>query len=224
MASTSSSTNAPVQTRAADDSLTPFEWIQLRSRALTIVLVAGLAIGAAFALWKRSVAIKEENAERAYYQALRTGQAGNAQATETELRRLVTRYAGTAAATQGAMSLAILKYDAGKNAEGVKVLEDVQREGVPESFAASIEALLAAGLSNQGQHVEAATRYRAAAEKALFPAERDSYLAESARSMMAANRPQDAIPIWKAIAENPDSPGAFEARVRLGELTARPVQ
>lgn len=222
MATTTTAAPTPAQT-SRDESITPFEWIQLHSKALTILLVVALALGAGYALWKRSLAIKEENAEKAYYQALRAAQGGNAQAAETELQRLVTRYAGTASATQGAMSLATLRYEAGKHAEGIKVLEQIQAEGVPESFQASVEALIAAGYSDMGKHPESAAKYRLAADKANFPADRDSYLGEAARQLAAANQPQEALAIWKGIAENPDSPGSAEARVRIGELAARAV-
>lgn len=206
-----------------DDEFSAFDWIQEHSKALTIVLVAGLAIGAAFALWKRSGAIKEDRAERAYFVALRAMQGGNAAAGTTDLNRLITRYAGTAAATQAAMTLATMHYDEGKHTEGVAVLERVQREGVPRQFEASIEALVASGLSDQGKFEEAAGRYRSASEKAVFPADRDAYLAESARSLTSASKPQEALSIWQQLAADPDSPVVPEAKVRIGELTAKPA-
>ena len=52
-----SSTVTPTAPVQRDETLSPFEWIQLHSRALTIVLVTGVAVGLAWALWKRSDAI-----------------------------------------------------------------------------------------------------------------------------------------------------------------------
>jgi predicted negative regulator of RcsB-dependent stress response len=217
-----STTATPATAPVRDESPTPFEWIQLHSRALTIVLVAGIAVGAAYALWKRSGAIKEDRAEKAYFQALRAVQSGNAPVAAQELDRLVTRYAGTSAATQAAMTLATIRFRDGKHAEGIQVLEKLKAEGVPESFEASIEALVAAGLADQGKFDDAAARYRVAAGKAQFPADRDSFLAEAARSLMSANKRPEALAIWSSLASDPDSPQIAEARVRVGELTAKP--
>lgn len=219
-----STTTAPSSPGSRADSITPFEWIQLHSKALTIALVVALAAGAGYALWKRSAAIKEERAEKAYFQALRSAQSGNQQLAQSDLEKLIGRYSGTSAATQGAISLATLHFEARNYAKGIQVLESIKAQGAPESFIASIDALIAAGYSDNGKHAEAAASYRSAAEKAEFPADRDAYLAEAARELTAASRPQDALAIWRRLAENPESATAPEAHVRIGELTARPAK
>lgn len=216
-----STTTAPsTASTSADDSFSPFDWIQLHSKALTVVLVGGLVVGAGYALWKRSIAIKEERAEQAYFQALRTTQSGNPQLAEADMEKLITRYAGTAAATQAAMNLAILQFESGNYAKGLSVLEKVKASGVPKTFEASVEGLIAAGLVDSGKPADGAARYRVAADKAPFPAEHDTYLAEAARALLVAGRKEEALAIWKELGANEDSPAYAEAHVRIGELTA----
>jgi predicted negative regulator of RcsB-dependent stress response len=214
-----SSTPVPPAT-SQDATLSPLDWLQIHSKKLTIGVIAALVVAAGIALWKRSEAIKQERAEQAYYAALRGGQTGNMAQVQTELGRIVTRYGGTNAGTQAAMSLATMQYEAGNYAAGIQSLENAKAAGVPDVFKASVEALIASGLADQGKPAEAAARYEAAARMAQFETDKHVYRAEAARSLMVANRNAEALAIWKELMTDPESPVAAEARVRVGELGA----
>ena len=217
-------TTTPDSIAERADQFSAFEWIQLHSRELTFALIGLVAVGAGIAFYKRSGAIKEERAERAYYTAMRSSQAGNKPLAIADLDKVILRYNGTAAAALAAMSSAELQYDAGRPAEGVKSLQKVSADGAAKPFAASIAALLADGLVDQGKASEAATKYREAAEKAVFPADRDIYLANAARALQAAGKKDEALKLWQQLASDAESVQSAEAHVRIGELSAKPAK
>jgi len=64
---------------------------------------------------------------------------------------------------------------------------------------------------------------REAAEEARFDIDRDGYLADAARAYRRAGNDAEAVRIWTGLAEDPLGALAAEARVRLGELTAKPA-
>lgn len=221
---TATPSTPPAPTTSRDESFSPLEWMQLHSRELTFAFVALVVIGGGVLFWKRSVAIKNERAEKAYFQSLRSVQAGNPQLALSDLQKVVTRYNGTAAAAQAAMSIAQIQYEAGKPAEGIKVLQQVGSSGSAKPFAASIEGLIADGLSNEGKFAEAAARYQAAAEKAEYKADKDLMRANAARALQAAGKGSDALKIWRELAADPESGQLAEANVRIGELLGKGVK
>jgi thioredoxin-like negative regulator of GroEL len=50
------------------------------------------------------------------------------------------------------------------------------------------------------------------------------YKAAAARDYMAAGKTEEAKAIWTELAKDDTKPEAAEARVRLGEITAKPVK
>lgn len=199
------------------------DWVQDHVRELSIVaVVVVVLVGGVFG-YRRMSAATERNAEQAFFAAQQLRQTGDAAKAEAELSKVTAQYSGTAGGTQAAMVVAQLRYDAGKYAEGLQALEQLKEGGVSDEFEASVEALIAAGYEGQGKYAEAAAAYLRAADGARFAADRLSYQADAARVLGADGKVAEAVKLWQAIADDPASPLADEARVRLGELTAAPA-
>jgi predicted negative regulator of RcsB-dependent stress response len=217
MASPQTSTAKP---RGDDDALENLiEWAQVNTKAIGIgVVVVVLGIGLYFVIHQTAIN-KESNAERDYFNAQRSVQAGNLALAQSDLEKMLPRYTGTHSGTLGALLLAQLQFQAGKFPEGIKTLEGAAVTA-PASMVSSVRGLIGAGYIDQQKYPEAAKAYLQAADEAAFPAEQETFRAEAARAYAMAGNSADALKLWKAIAENPDSPRSAEARVRVGELTA----
>ena len=204
----------------SDDSLS--DWF-LRNK--TWVSWALLALAVAIAgLWfyQRSRALRQENAEKAYFQARQALAAGNAPLAAADLKKVATRYEGTRPGTQAALFLAQSLYDQKKHKEGLAEL-DKTLSSAPKDFVASIHVLKANGYEELKDFVRAADEYKAAAEATRFPAQKAQYQAAAARSYMAGGKQAEARAIWTELAADDTSPLAAEARVRLGEIVAKPM-
>ena len=186
-----------------------------------LIFVAALLAGSW--LYLRSAALKRERAETAYYRARQAGEGGNVAAAVTELRRVVDRYEGTPGGTLAAISLAQLHYDSGKPRDGLQVLLEVE-DSAPDDYESSVHLMKATGHENLGQFVDAAREYQGAAEKARFPSDALAYKGAAARALTAGGRNNEALAIWRELAEEPSGVMASEARVRIGELTAAPAE
>ncbi len=195
------------------------ETIKLRQReiivgAIVIVLIAGGAY-----LWRESVIKKDERAERALNTASSSYFSGNKALAQSDLEKLVDRYSGTSAGTQGAMLLSQILFENGKWDDGIKRLEAVKGASASR-FGASIEGLIAGGYADEKKYDDAAKHYLVGAEKSEFPADKDLFRAEAARVLSLAGRKEDARRIWAELASRADSPAVGEAKIRLGELEA----
>ena len=195
--------------------------IQLHSKKILVAAVGLAAIAGATYLYNASEATKSVAAERSYYLAQQSVASGNIPLATTDLRKTADRYKGTPAGNQAALALAQLLYDQGKFAEGIAAAERVTPES--DSERASKEALIAAGLEGQRKFVEAAARYRAASGASKLASEKASLRASEARALMAAGKSEEARVIWAELSEDPMSTLADEAKIRLGELTAKPA-
>ncbi|MEA2764240.1 MAG: hypothetical protein QOK07_644, partial [Gemmatimonadaceae bacterium] len=56
-----------------------------------------------------------------------------------------------------------------------------------------------------------------------YPVDKAQYQAAAARDYMAAGKPEEAKALWTELAKDDTSPLAAEAKVRLGELLAKPM-
>jgi len=84
--------------------------------------------------------------------------------------------------------------------------------------------MIANAYSQLSKPAEAAAHYRKAADVTRFEGERDNFLADAARHLIAAHDTAAARQIWQDLANNPKSEMAPEAHLRLGELTAAPAK
>ena len=203
-----------------DDSLT--DWFLRNKTAVSWgILALAVAIGG---LWyyQRSRSVRQQNAEKAYFQARQSAAAGNLPLAVSDLKKVATRYEGTRPGIQAAMFLAQSLYDQKKHKEGIEELRKAL-SGAPDDFVPSLHVLIANGYEELQDFGAAATEYKAASSAAEFPAEKAQYLAAAARSYMAAGKRAEATAIWTELAADENGPMAAEARVRLGELTAKPM-
>lgn len=198
-----------------------FEWLHGNSRLFggALAVVAAVALGGW--LYTRAQAGKELRAEQDLQRAQASIVQGNTPLAQTDLEKLVSSRGGTSGASQGAMLLAQLHYQAGEYQKGIDVLE--KSGAARKEFSAPVEALIGDGYSQLGKFSEAASHYRKAAEATRFKADRENYLADAARNLTEAKDTSAARQIWQDLAAEQNSPLAAEAKVRLGELLARPA-
>ena len=195
---------------------------RLRTSPRLTATAAGVVVASILGGWlyTRAQAGKEYRAEQALTQARVALQSQNAALAQADLERLVSTYRGTGAGTQGALALAEVHYAKGEYQKGIDVLSQTKPA---EQFAAPVAAMLGDGYSQLGKPREAAQEYRLAAEATPFKEERESHLADAARALTVAGDTAAAVQIWQELAANPSGAFAAEARVRIGELTAKPT-
>jgi predicted negative regulator of RcsB-dependent stress response len=185
------------------------------------LLALAVAIGGIWYL-QRSRSLREQHAERAYFQARQSANAGNLPLAVSDLKKVVTRYEGTRGGTQAAIFLAQSLYEQKNHKEGIAELKKALPKA-SEDFVPSIHVLVANGHEELKEFGPAAEEYKAAAAATDFPAEKAQHQARAARAYMAAGKPEEAKAIWTELAKDESGPMAAEARVRLGEISARPM-
>jgi predicted negative regulator of RcsB-dependent stress response len=214
MTKTGEAASPPLEEKA--DSF--LEWFRSNSRQVSIAAIVVVAAGLGTWLWRGAAQKKEANAGRSLSEAERAYGSGNMALAQSDLQRVLQRYGGTNAALQARIVLAQTYYSQKKPAEGLKVLDEV---GNPGLFATSFHAVRAAGLEESGKNAEAAAEYLKASETALADVEKARYKADAARTYQAAQKLEEARKIWTELAADDANPLAGEARLRLGELTAK---
>jgi predicted negative regulator of RcsB-dependent stress response len=198
-----------------------FDWMQVHVRELLIGLaVVILAVGGVF-LYRSASATQAAQAEQALVGPEQSLQAGNLPLAQSDLRRVMTRYANTAAAAQAAMLLADSYYQEQKYAVGVAALQHVSTSGAAKPFASAIERLMAEGYVQQGKPKEAAAHFLAAAGKTPYPTEQARLRADAARNYAAGGDTAAAVGIWRQLLDQTKTGEAAEAQLMLGELTVK---
>jgi len=211
--------NIPARKRYGADEETMTEWLMLHQRDVAWGVVALAIIVGGFWYYERSQAIKAQRAETAYFQARQSAAAGNLPLAVSDLQKVVSRYEGTSAGTQAALTLAQTLYDQKKFKEGLDVLKAAEAKA-PDDFKASIHVLEAAGYEELNDFVAAAGQYKLAAQVTRFPDDKAEYQSAAARDYMAAGKAEEAKAIWTELGKDETGSAAAEARIRLGELEA----
>ncbi len=194
--------------------------VQRYQRPLIIgaIVVAGLGVGGW--LYQRSAAIREIRAAEALGQAESAYSTGGVAGAQTEMAKIIARYSGTAAGAQAAALSAQWYFEAGQVDSGLVQLE----AGLPKAPAfmkSGLLALRAAGKSAKGEFAAAAADFEAAASAAQFRQEADQLRMQAAREHVAAGQLEQARAIYNDISSREDSSHSVEARLRLGEITAK---
>ena len=214
--------NIPSRKRYGADEESVTEWVMLHKRGVTWAVIAlAIAVGG-YWFYQRSQSIKAQRAEAAYFQARQSAAAGNLPLAVSDLQKVVNRYAGTRAGAQAGLSLAQALYDQKKFKEGIAALKNAEAKA-PEEFKASIHALQAAGYEELKDFISGAQEYKSGAAATRFPTDKAEYQAAAARDYMAAGKTAEAKAIWTELAKDESGPTAAEARVRLGEVEAKPM-
>lgn len=196
------------------------DWIRLHGRQVGLGAIAIAVVVAATMLVKSSNDKKGASAYRALSDAQRSVASGNLPLAAADLQKLVSQYGSTSAGNEGRLLLAQVYFQQNKIADGMKVLDDV---GGGSATAASVHALRAAGLEQSGKPAEAAAEYLKAADATTLNSEKENHRADAARAYAAANKKEEALKLWQAMADDPSSPLNGEAKLRIGELTAVPA-
>ncbi len=212
----------PTARRLDDDESSVLDWIRSHARLATYAGVTIVALAAAVYMWRRSDAIKQQRGEEALIGAARTFSSGNLPLAQTDLEKVIGRYGSTGAGAQARLLLAQILFEQSKVDSGLRVLQEAG-SGPGGAFAASVHALRAAGLEQLNKSAEAAAEYERAAAMSRGAVERDIYRGDAARAYTAAGQAAKALEIWRALAADEQSPISAEARLRIGELTAKPV-
>jgi tetratricopeptide (TPR) repeat protein len=196
------------------------DWARANSKAISIGLTVVAAAVVITIVARQYSNRREDAAEAALSRARQSYAQGNLPLAQTDLRRVISQFGGSAAGSQASMLLAQAYYEQGKADSGLKVLDD----GKPStSDRAAFEALRGAGFEQKKDYPKAAERYKAAAEITDAKMSKDRYLADAARAFTSAGNKTEAAKIWDAMAKDATSPFSSEAKVRLGELTVAPA-
>ena len=188
--------------------------------------LAGTVVAAAVIFWvvQRTKQNQESEAFRRLQVARQSVEQGNIPLATQDLTGLVQRYGDTRAGVQGSMLLAQLHYERGEFQKGLDVLGRAAGDADDETTQAAILAMQADGQVSLGKHQDAAQTYQRAAEAARFDGQRALFLAARARALTAAGKTDEARTAWSELATNASYASvAGEAKVRLGELTAKPA-
>jgi predicted negative regulator of RcsB-dependent stress response len=213
--------NVQTKSRYADeDSLT--EWAILHKRGVTWALIVLAIIVLGLWYYERSQTLRSQRAEAQYFQARQAAASGNVLLAASDLQKVATRYEGTRGGAQAALTAAQLMFDQKKYKEGIAALEKAEAKA-PDDFKPSVHVLEAAGYEELKDFVSAAGQYKLAAAATRFPADKAQYQAAAARDYMAAGKTEEARAIWTDLAKDDSSPIGSEAKVRLGEVSAKPM-
>ncbi|SRR6266550_2909716 len=209
-----------VRSDSAFDSLS--EWFELYNKQITWGVVGVAAVIAGVWFYSRSQSLKNQKAERAYLTAQQSIP-GNMPLAESDLRKLIARYAGTPAAYQAQLTLARALYDEGKYQQGIASLKQAMPKlQKSKDFESAGHLLLAAGYEQTRKYLDAASEYALAAKTDRFDQDRQRHESAEARAYLEAGRTEMAKEIWTRLAADSKGTVAGEARVRLGELEAKP--
>ena len=216
-------TNPSIPTKrfgADEESFT--EWFMLHKREASWAIMALAIIILGYWYYERSEALKAQRGEAAYFQARQSAAAGNLPLAASDLQKVATRYEGTRAGAQASITLAQVLYQEKKFKEGIAALKRAEAQA-PADFRPSIHVLQAGGYEELKDFISAAEQNKIAARETRFPVDKAQYQADAARDYMAAGKTEDAKAIWTELAKDETGPMAAEAKVRLGELLAKPM-
>lgn len=202
------------------DSASYTELLQRYQRPLIIGAIVVAALGVGGWLYLRSAEIREVRAAEALGQAEAAYSSGGIAGAQVEMAKILTRYAGTAAGAQAAALSAQWYFEAGQVDSGLVQLETGLSKA-PKFMKAGLLALRAAGKGALGESAAAAADYELAAAAAQFKQEQDQFLMQAAQAYVAAGDLEKAKSMYGAVADREDSSHAVEARLRLGEVTAK---
>jgi predicted negative regulator of RcsB-dependent stress response len=216
------STRPDTESAAADRAQTFVDWTRINSRALTAGAVLVVVAGAAFWFYGRSKQIQAGNAEKALQTAKQSMNAGNVPLAQTDLQKVYAKYGNTSAGVEAAMLLAQLDYDSGKFQDGISTLQKVSGSSAANGVEATVRSLEGDGYAQMGKMSDAAKQYESAADATGYETEKAYQRAKAARAYQTAGDTAKARQIWTDISTDPRySTMAAEARIRLGELTAK---
>lgn len=209
---------------ATDEPVDLMQWLFHNRQWLTIAASVIVVGGGGWWVYNQSRITKEINASKALSLAKQSIGAQNSALAQSDLQKLVARYGGTGSGSEGAMLLAQLNYDQNKYQEGITVLENATKSA-PQPMESEIRGLMGDGYLALKNPAAAAKEYEKAADLTDRDLERSNQRARAARAYATAGDSAKSRQIWNDLVSSTKNPAvAAEARVRIGELTARPAK
>ena len=216
----------PTSSSAAGSSReeTIVEWFQRNGRTVGIAAVVVAIAAGAYWYYNRSIELKNQAAERALNTALQSVSAGNRALAQSDLNRVAETYGDTQSGIEAGLLLAQIDFNAGKVDSGLAVLQKLTKASAASLDMASIYSLIGDGEMQANKPAAAAASYQKAAAAAKSDANRAYQQSKAARAFLSAGDTTSAKTLWQSLADSPKDPGvAAEARVRLGEIEAKPA-
>jgi tetratricopeptide (TPR) repeat protein len=174
-----------------------YEWVEVHRREVLIAVALVVVIIGGGLLYRSAIATQAVQAEQALVAPQQAMAAGN---------------------------LPLSYYVQGKYEDGLAALKLVPPGGAARPFASDVQALIADGYTEQGKFRDAAKAFQLAADRSPYPKAKARHEASAARSYARAGDTAAAVAIWTGLAADAKNDQAGEARLRLGELTAKAVK
>jgi outer membrane protein assembly factor BamD (BamD/ComL family) len=206
---------------------TTFDWIVwARENVRMVGLAAGgvVLLGLAFFLYRTSEAREAKQAAQKFQEVLQTYAAGNYQLAANDFKLFLRDHGSSRLGPEAALYLANSYLLAGDPQSAAKTLEDSRSrlEEGPAAFAAA--TLLGSAYEGAGDLAKAAEAYQRAYDEARYDFEKTEALMDKARVHVAQKAADKAIAAYtEVIQKYPESAAAREAKVRMAELTAKPL-
>jgi predicted negative regulator of RcsB-dependent stress response len=208
----------------ANRAQTFLDWTRVNGRLLATGAVVVAVAAAGYWFYMRSRQIQATNAERALLTAKQSMTAGNMPLAQKDLQNVYAKYSSTTAGVEAAMLLAQIDYDTGKFQDGISVLEKVVGSSAASGVESTIRSLEGDGYAQMKKLGEAGKAYEEAANSTKLETERAFQLAKAARAYTSAGDTAKARAIWTGLLNDKSAQSmSAEARVRLGELLAKPA-
>jgi len=209
----------------ADRAQTFLDWTRVNSKWVTTGAVVIVVVAAGFWFYQRSKQIEATNAERALTTAKQSMSAGNMPLAQKDLQTVYSKYKSTTAGVEAAMLLAQIDYDTGKYQDGISVLVKALGSSGANGVQSTLRSLQGDGYAQMHKLGDAGKAYEQAAAATSLEMERAFQLAKAARAYSDGGDTAKARAIWTDILNDKTAQSmAAEARVRLGELTAKAVK
>lgn len=198
-------------------------WAWAAQNTVTVVViafVAAVAVGGFF--WYRGYQQNLEERAATRLQTLRAQVATGDTAVIGALETYLSRFGGTSSARQARILLARQQLLRGRPSEATSTVRPAiggTALGSPTGYAS--RSLLAEAQTAAGDTAGALTTLRELAEGARFGFQRREAAARRADLLAARGRLQEAVAIYRRIAEEAEGQEADDYRLRLGELRAR---
>jgi len=198
------------------------EWIQFHSREVMWGIVTVAVVAGGFWFYRLQQATQARNAAAALNQAEQSVANQNLPLAKSQLEAMIKRYPATSSGKVGMYILAQVHYQVGEYQQGIDALKPLT-DGDDPYFTAGALSLVAGGYEQLKKYPEAAAAFQKAAASYKYESEKAVALASAARDLLLAGKVDDAKAIYRQLAADPEGFGAAEARVRLGEMEAKPA-
>lgn len=200
-------------------------WARENVRQVGAIAAGLVVIGLAIFLYRTSEAREARQASQEFQEILRTYGSGNFQLAANDFREFLSKYKGTRYGSEATLYLANSYLQAGDAKSAVKTLEEARGRSEDANVAYAAGTLLGSAYETTGDAAKAAEAYRGAGEKARYDFERAEALMNEARVQSAGKDVEKAVAAYREVVERyPASEAAAEAKVRLAEATAEPLE